>query len=85
MKREPILMSMKNSKKELFKAGKENFFRFLELEEEFQQLKITNLSLLNSLRFVLKHMPQIAFTFEDDGVEEPDATPVEKQTGIEVQ
>lgn len=77
-------MSMKNTKAQLFEAGKENYFRYLELAEEFEQLKLTNVSLINSLRWVLKNMPAIQFLYEDDAIEDA-VIDKPKDSGIEVQ
>ena len=84
--KEPTFVTLKMTKKEIYNAGKENFFKYISLLDEFEQLKITNASLINSLRFILKNVPQIQFAFEDDEVEdEPVSKPKQKTDSVEVQ
>ena len=85
MKKEIPTVTMKMRKREIFEAGKVNFFRYIELAENYEKLKIANASLINSLKHILAHVDMIEFSYEDGDVEEPDTTPPKKETGIEVQ
>jgi hypothetical protein len=74
------------TKKEIYKAGRENFFHLLRLQEENEKMKVDFASALNTLKFILERMPQIGFAFEDDAVEDaPVAKPKSDNPGIEVQ
>ena len=83
--KEPTFVTLKMTKKEIYNAGKENFFKYISLLDEFEQLKITNASLINSLRFILKNVPQIQFAFEDDAVEDTPVKEPKPKTGVEIQ
>jgi len=85
MKKEPVLVSMRDNKKTLFEAGRDNYFRYIALMEEFEQLKLTNVSLINSLRWVLKNMPAIQFLYEDDAIEDAVIDKPKKREGVEIQ
>ena len=81
----PKLMTMASSKKELFHAGRENFFAYLHLEEQNEKLKIINASMLNTLKFILENVPTLTFIFEDDGLEDDVVEkPKDTDTGMEV-
>lgn len=87
MKEKIPTVSMKMRKKDIFEAGKVNFFRYLELAENYEKLKIVNAGLINSLKHILAHVDLIEFAYaDDDGTEdEPVVKPKVDNTRIEVQ
>ena len=83
---EPKLVTFKMAKKQIFEAGKTNFFHLIRISEENEKLKIDLASTLNTLKFILERMPQIAFAFEDDALEdEVEQKPKGDNPRIEVQ
>jgi len=86
MKKEPVLVSMRDNKKTLFEAGRENYFHIIKMEAENERLKVDLCSALNLLKFVLGNVPQIHFMFEDDGIEDAvEQKPKGDKPGMEVQ
>ena len=78
--REKIPISMRMTKKQIYHAGKENYFYTLRLQEENDKMKVNLASALNTLKLVLEGLPQLTFMFDDDGdAEELDVTPPEKE------
>jgi len=81
---EQKMVTLKMKKLEIFNAGKENFFRYIALLEDYDKLKLANASLINSLKFILSHVDPIEFTYEDDDGLEDDVVEKPKETGMEV-
>ena len=84
--KEKIPISMRMTKKQIYHAGKENYFYTLRLQEENDKMKVNLASALNTLKLVLEGLPPLTFMFEDDGLEdEVEQKPKGDNPGIEVQ
>jgi len=71
------MMTMKNTKAQLFKAGRENYHQTLLLREKLDHMEVINLSLVNSLKWILSHVPTIDIGYED--VDDSETSPPEKE------
>ena len=74
---------MKNTKAQLFKAGRENYHQTLLLREKLDNMEVINLSLVNSLKWILSHVPTIDIGYED--VDDSETPPEKEKQGIECQ
>ena len=71
------------TKKQIFNAGRENYHQTLLLREKLDHMEVINLSLVNSLKWILSHVPTIDIGYED--VDDSETPPEKEKQGIECQ
>lgn len=83
----PKLITLKMKKLEIYNAGKENFFRYLALLEDYEKLRFENVTLINTLKTVLDKVDLIPFAYEDDALDDDtdSVLPKKQKVGVEIQ